>query len=474
MTTVSVRRAEGAVVSLPQSEIDGLKAGLRGQLLLPGDVGYDAARTVWNAMIDRRPSLVVRCTGVNDVRCAVDFARTHGLLVAVKGAGHNIAGSAVCDNGLLIDLSGMRSVRIDPDARVAHVEPGATLADFDTEAQAFGLATPVGINSTTGIAGLTLGAGFGWLSRKHGMTIDNLLAADVVTADGRFVRASEKENADLFWALRGGGGNFGIVTRFEFRLHPLGPQVLSGLVVYPSSEAGAALKQYNQYVRKLGDESSVWAVLRKAPPLPFLSAEVHGTDILAFAVFHAGDPEAGRDAIEPVRKFGTPIGEHIGVQPYRMWQQAFDPLLTPGARNYWKSHNLEDLSDGMIDSTLKYASSMPSSHCEIFFGLVGGATTRPSPDATAYAHRNTRYVCNVHGRWETAAEDNHCIDWAKGFFRDTAKHATGGVYVNFMTDDESDRVKAAYGPNYDRLARVKMTYDPQNLFRSNQNISPVR
>ncbi len=334
-------------------------------------------------------------------QAAVDFARAHGLLTSVKGGGHNIAGSAVCDGGLLIDLSGMRSVRVDPEARVAHVEPGATLGDFDSEAQAFGLATPLGINSTTGVAGLTLGGGFGWFSRKHGMTIDNLLAVDVVTADGRFVRANAQENADLFWALRGGGGNFGIVTRFEFRLHPLGPGVLSGLVVYPLSEAASALKQYRQFAKEQGDETAVWAVLRKAPPLPFLPPEVHGTGIIAFALFHAGDTEAGRKAVEPVRHFGKALGEFIGVQPYRSWQQAFDPLLTPGARNYWKSHNFADLSDGAIETTVKYVGNLPSPHCEIFFGQIGGATMRPAPDSAAYPHRNAMYVCNVHGRWDT-------------------------------------------------------------------------
>src|SRR5512139_1562319 len=354
MTTLSVRRSDGGSMTLDSSTIESLKAGLRGPLHLPGDDGYEKARTVWNAMIDRRPALVIHCAGVSDIKQAVDFAHANDLLTSVKGGGHNIAGSAVCDGGFLIDLSGMRSVRIDPEARVAHVEPGATLGDFDAEAQAFGLATPLGINSTTGVAGLALGGGFGWFSRKHGMTIDNLLAADVITAEGRFVRANGRENADLFWALRGGGGNFGIVTRFEFRLHPLGPGVLSGLVVYPLKEAASALKQYRQFAKGQSDETTVWAVLRKAPPLPFLPPEVHGTEVIVSALFHAGDPDAGRKAIEPVRHFGKTLGEFIGVQPYRSWQQTFDPLLTPGARNYWKSHNFADLSDAAIEVVVKY------------------------------------------------------------------------------------------------------------------------
>ncbi|PWB74483.1 FAD-linked oxidase [candidate division GN15 bacterium] len=472
MPTTHVARMDEGTVAIDSAVLDNLRSGLRGTVLLPGDHGYDKARTVWNAMIDRRPTLVIQCAGVSDIQRAVNFARTNNLLLSVKGAGHNIAGSAVCDGGLLIDLSGMRSVRIDPIARVAHVEPGATLGDFDTEAQVFGLATPLGINSTTGVAGLTLGAGFGWLSRKHGMTIDNLRAVDVITADGKFVHANKSENADLFWAIRGGGGNFGIVSRFEFQLHALGPDVLSGLVVYPLSEAASALKQYRQYAKHLSEDTTVWAVLRKAPPLPFLPPGAHGMPIIAFALFHAGNPDSGQKAIEPVRHFGTPLGEHIGVQPYRMWQQAFDPLLTPGARNYWKSHNFTDLSDGAIDTVINYVEKLPSPQCEIFFGLIGGATMRPAADATAYSSRDTLYVCNVHGRWESPSDDHKCTEWARAYFRDTAKYASGSVYVNFLTDDERERVTAAYGPNYHRLMEIKSKYDPHNLFRMNQNIRP--
>jgi FAD/FMN-containing dehydrogenase len=294
----------------------------------------------------------------------------------------------------------------------------------------------------------------------------------VVTADGRLLRASERGNADLFWAIRGGSGNFGIVTRFEFKLHPVGPNVLSGLIVYALKDAPAALRQYGEFCRQLGEETSVWTVLRKAPPLPFLPAGVHGTEVVIFAFCHFGDPAAGQRVIAPLRKLGTVLGEHIGVQPYRAWQQAFDPLLTPGARNYWKSHNFVDLSAGAIEVVVKYVAKLPSPHCEIFFGLIGGATTRPAPDATAYAHRNAIYVCNVHGRWETAAEDKACVEWARGFFREATPFATGGVYVNFLTDDEADRIKTAYGPGYDRLVAAKQKYDPKNLFRMNQNIRP--
>ncbi|MBL0291495.1 MAG: FAD-binding oxidoreductase [Betaproteobacteria bacterium] len=473
MNGIQVVGIDGHDVALDGPALEQLKASLRGALALPGDAGYEKARTVWNAMIDRKPALVVRCAGVADVRQAVTFAHAHRLLTAVKGGGHNIAGNAVCDGGLLIDLSEMRAVTVDPVGRIAHVQPGATLGDFDHECQAFGLATPVGINSTTGIAGLTLGGGFGWLSRRHGMTVDNLLAADVVTADGRLLRASDNENPDLFWAIRGGSGNFGIVTRFEFKLHPVGPEVLSGLIVYALKDAAFALRQFRHYVENLGDDTNVWTVMRKAPPLPFLPPEAHGTDIIAFCVFHAGDPEVGRRTIEPLRKLGPVLGEFIAMQPYAAWQQTFDPLLAPGARNYWKSHNFSSLSDGLIDVAVKYVQSLPSPQCEIFFGLIGGATTVPKPGAMAYSHRDAIYVCNVHGRWETAPEDQRCIDWARGFYRDAAPYATGGVYVNFLTDDEPERIRAAYGPEYARLVAAKDKYDPDNLFRMNQNIRPT-
>ncbi|ABD70053.1 FAD linked oxidase-like [Rhodoferax ferrireducens T118] len=472
MESLKVLQLSGERATFDEATVEKLRSSLRGGLLLPNDEGFDKARTVWNAMIHRSPALVVRCAGVADIRQAVTFAHEHRLLTAVKGGGHNIAGNAVCEGGLLIDLSAMRAVTVDPIAAVAQVEPGATLGDFDHECQAFGLATPVGINSTTGVAGLTLGGGFGWLSRKYGMTVDNLMAADVITADGRLLRASDKENPDLFWAIRGGSGNFGVVSRFEFKLHPVGPEVLSGLIVYALKDATSALKLFRDYVKKLGNDTNVWTVMRKAPPLPFLPPEVHGTEIIAFCVFHAGDPDEGRKAIEPLRKLGTVLGEYIGMQPYTAWQQTFDPLLAPGARNYWKSHNFVDLSDGAIDVAVKYVQSLPSPHCEIFFGLIGGATTRPKPDATAYSHRDAIYVCNVHGRWETAAEDQKGTAWARGFFREAAPYATGGVYVNFLTDDEPERIKAAYGPGYERLVSAKKKYDPDNLFRMNQNIRP--
>ena len=472
MSTISITQGSKNEIAMDSATVDNLAASLRGILLRPHDDGYDEARSIWNAMIDRRPALIARCSGVADVRLVVDFARKHKLLTAIHGAGHNIAGNAVCDGGIVIDLSMMRSVRVDPEARLVQVEPGATLGDLDHETQSFGLATPVGINSTTGVAGLTLGGGFGWLSRMHGMTVDCLTAVDVVTADGRFLHANDKENSDLFWAVRGGGGNFGVVTRFEFRLFPVGPEILAGLIVLPIADAVPAMKKYRDFVANLPDETNVWVVLRKAPPLPFLPEEVHGKEVLVFAVFHAGDPDEGMKALDPLRGFGTVLGEHIGVQPFTAWQTAFDPLLTPGARNYWKSHNFAELKDEAIEVAVKYARSLPTAQCEIFFGMLGGEVARISPDATAYPHRDANFVLNVHGRWDDAGDDNRCISWARKFFKESAPYATGGVYINFMTEEETDRVRAAFGSSYDRLVAAKKKYDPENLFRLNQNISP--
>jgi FAD/FMN-containing dehydrogenase len=344
LTHHSRRQAE----RIPGDQVEAFGSSLRGELLTPQSPGYEAARTVWNAMVERRPGLIARCAGEADVIQALAFARSHALLVAIRGGGHNIAGHGLCDGGLVIDLSPMRAIHIDPDGRTAQVEPGCTLGDVDHDAQIFGLATPVGINSTTGIAGLTLGGGFGWLSRKHGLTADNLIAAEVVTAAGRVVRASGESEPDLFWALRGGGGNFGVVTSFTFRLHPVGPTVLAGLVVHPLGDAPELLRFYRDFVLDLPDETTVWVVLRKAPPLPFLPEEWHGREILAFAAFQNGAIADGERVLAPLRRRGRPIADAIALQPYAAWQQAFDPVLTPGARNYWKSHDFTELSDGAI------------------------------------------------------------------------------------------------------------------------------
>jgi FAD/FMN-containing dehydrogenase len=474
MASVMTSKVTGEPMKLSADQLEALRAGLRGALCMPGEAGYETARTVWNAMIDRRPAAVIRAAGVSDVMRAVNLAREHGLLLAIRGGGHNIAGNAVCEGGLMLDLTPMKSVRVDPVARTARVEPGVTLGELDRETQAFGLATPVGINSTTGVAGLTLGAGFGWISRTFGLSIDNLLSVDIVTADGKLVHASEGENTDLFWAIRGGGGNFGVVTSFEFRLHPVGPEVLSGLIIHPLAQAKELLTAYRRLAAEAPNELAIWFVMRKAPPLPFLPPDFHGQGMLAFAACYSGDIEKGRKAVAPLEALGKPIANVIAPHPFTAWQSILDPLLTPGYRNYWKSHFFTELSDGAIDVLIDSANRLPSPDCEIAFAQLGGAINKVSPTATAYPHRDAEFTLNVHTRWMEPSQDEVCIKWARDLFDRMAPFGTGGVYVNFMPEDETQRVRAgAYGPNYERLTRVKAKVDPTNLFRHNQNIPPA-
>jgi FAD/FMN-containing dehydrogenase len=452
--------------------IASLKNNVSGQVVLPDDANYDEVRKIWNGMIDRRPAVIVRCATASDVPVALKFALDNGKKFSIRGAGHNIAGNSICDDGVVIDFSAMKKVRVDVEKKRAFVEPGATLGDLDATLQAHGLVTPVGINSTTGIAGLTLGGGFGWLTRKYGMTIDCLVSVNVVTANGENVRASEMENADLFWAIRGGGGNFGIVTQFEFQLHQVGPEILAGLIVFPLEQAKQVLTRYRDLAESAPEELTIWVVMRQAPPLPFLPAEVHGKDVAVLAIFYAGNIAEGERLIQPLRSFGTPYGEHVGAQPYVQWQKAFDPLLTPGARNYWKSHNFTELGDGALDSMIEFAGKLPTPQCEVFVGHIAGAPNRVSPDAMAYGHRDAKFVMNVHGRWDQPSQDQKVIEWARGVFNATAPFASSGAYVNFMTEEEGDRVAAAYGANYERLVQIKRQYDPENIFHLNQNIKP--
>ncbi len=472
MPDLQFKSRSGGNSRIAEQALASFKDSLRGPVVSAESQGYDDARKIWNAMIDRRPALIVRCAGAADVVSAVRFAKEQGLVLAVRGGGHNIAGNALCDGGLVIDLSAMKSVRVDPTACTARVEPGVSLGEFDREAQAFGLATPLGINSTTGVAGLTLGGGFGWLSRKFGLSIDNLVSADVVTAAGELLKASEQENSDLFWAIRGGGGNFGVVTSFEFRLHKLGPNVLSGLVVHPLDAARDVLRFYRDFINSAPEEFVCWFVMRKAPPLPFLPADWHGKEILALAVCYCGDIAEGERVAKPLRAFGKPIADVIAPHPFVAWQTILDPLLTPGMRNYWKSHDFRELSDGLIDVLVAHARRIPDPQTEIAFAQLGGAVSRVARAATAYTHRDAQFVLNVHGRWADPAKDAACVGWARELFQAAAPFATGGAYVNFLTQDEQDRVQAAYGDNYGRLVEVKNKYDPTNLFSVNQNIRP--
>ena len=470
---LNIRTRTGETRSLPESEITGLAGALRGQLIRPEAPDYDVVRQIWNATIDRRPALIARCRNPADVIAAVKFASTHDLLISTRGGGHNIAGSALCEGGLTIDLGEMRGVRVDAGQRRAWVQGGALLGDVDHETQAFGLAVPLGINSTTGVGGLALGGGFGWLSRAFGHTVDNIVSADVVTASGDLVRASASENTDLFWAIRGGSGNFGIVTAFEFRLHPVGPMIFSGPVVHALEDAPAVLRAYREAARGMADEVTCWIVARKAPPLPFLSPEHHGRPALILVMAYAGAVERGEAALKPLRAIGTPLADGVAPHPYTGWQGAFDPLLTLGARNYWKSNDFTELEDEVIDLMVGATKTLPTDECEIFMAQLGGAAGRVSGDAMAYAHRSTRFTMNIHGRWQSPTDDGKVTAWVRNLYERSAPLSTGSVYINFVPDADEVRRVGPFGANEARLRQIKSKFDPRNIFRANVPIEPV-
>ncbi|WP_171207273.1 MULTISPECIES: FAD-binding oxidoreductase [unclassified Ruegeria] len=464
---------DGNKTRVSQEALDALDSSLRGGVYQRGSAEYEDARTTWNSMFERYPGFVVRALGASDVQKAVNFVRDAGLVMSVRSGGHQIAGHAVADDAVMLDLSQMRSVHVDPVNKTARVAPGALLGDVDRETQAHGLLVPTGINSTTGIAGLTLGGGFGWTTRKFGMTIDNLISAEVVTADGTIVTASATSHPDLFWAIRGGGGNFGVVTSFEFQLHELGPDVLSGLIVHPIEKAPELLAEYAVIADTSPDELTVWSVMRKAPPLPFLPEEWHGREVLIFAACYSGPMEDGEKAMASLRALGDPIADVISPHRFVDWQGAFDPLLTPGARNYWKSHDFDALPSDAISELLKAISNLPDSACEVFIAHVGGAMARVDTGSTAYPQRSAHFIMNVHTRWEDPGKDAECIDWARDLYDNMQPHSSGSAYVNFMPEDEADPTTGAYGDNVDRLSKIKRSYDPANLFRVNHNILPT-
>jgi FAD/FMN-containing dehydrogenase len=450
-----------------------LASVFRGELIRPTDASYDAARRVWNAMVDKRPAVIAQCTGVADVVAAVNFARDNDLLVAVRGGGHNVAGKAVCDDGLVIDLSPMKGVRVDPVAQTVRAQPGVTWGLFDRETQAFGLATNGGLVSTTGIAGLTLGGGLGWLARKHGTTCDNLLSADVVTADGGVVTASQRERADLLWGLRGGGGNFGVVTSFEYRVHPVGAQVLAGAVFHPGEDAADVLRFFRDFVADAPDELTVIAVILKAPPEPFLPAEAHGKLAVALGVCYAGDLDEGERVLRPVRSFGRPLADVVGPMPYAALQSMFDAGHPAGLQNYWKSSYLSELSDEAIDTAVAHAARMESALSNFYFEHLGGAISRAGKHETAFGHRDAMFDFAILAKWAEPQESDEHISWTRDFWQAMEPFASAAVYVNNLGDEGEDRVRAAYTPErYERLVALKAKYDSANLFRLNQNIRP--
>lgn len=458
---------------LDEATIQEFKASLRGELIRPGDEDYEAARKIWNGMIDKHPALIARCAGVADVISAVNFARANKLLVAVRGGGHNVAGNAVCDGGIVIDLSKMKGMQVDPTMRTARAQAGLVWGNFNHETQVFGLATTGGYISTTGVAGLTLGGGIGWLMRKCGLTIDNLLSVDVVTADGRFLKASKTENADLFWGLRGGGGNYGIATSFEYQLHPVGPMILAGIVVYPAVKAKEALRFYREYVTTAPDELGSMIFLSTAPKVPFLPEHVHSTPIVAIGVCYAGSIEEGEQIVQPLRALGPPLADTIGPISYKVFHGMFDSMAPPGLLAYWKSGYLANLSDDAIDTIIAHAWNIRSPLSYTILPHLGGALSRVNENETSFGDRYGQHAININAVWTDPQESDEHIRWAREFFASTEPFSTGSVYVNFLGNEGEKRVKAAYGEaKYERLVALKNKYDPTNFFSLNQNIKP--
>lgn len=474
MSALQIRTRTNRDVTLQEETIRKFKESLRGELILANESGFDDARSIWNAMIDRRPALIARCLGVADVVTCVKFAREHEIALTIKGGGHNIAGLAVCDGGLMLDMSRMRGVWTDSATRIAHAQAGCLLGDVDRETQLHGLAAVLGFVSNTGTAGLTLGGGFGYLTRRFGWTSDNLVAVEVVTADGRVLRASEKENSDLFWGIRGGGGNFGVVTNFEYKLYPTGPDVMAGAIAWRADSAAQVLEMCRAVMEQAPPELVCVAALRLAPPAPWLAKDVHGKPIVALFVCHTGPLDEGEKLVAPIKAFGAPVGDIVQRRTYVSQQSLLDATQPKGRRYYWKSEYLRRLEPDLLSTMLEHAKTIASPHSAIILFPLDGALNRLPEDHSAVGNRDTAWVLNITASWEKTEDDNTNIEWARTGWRDMRRFSTGGTYVNFLTEEESDdRIRAAYGKNYKRLAEIKSKWDPDNLFCMNKNIPPA-
>ena len=447
--------------AIRKPDIDDLRSALRGEVLLPQDVAYDDTRRIFNAMIDHRPALIARCAGAADIVTCVEFARAQGLEVSMRGGGHNVSGKAVCHGGLMIDLAGMKSARVDPRRRIVQAEPGLTLAELDRDCQRFGLATPTGIVSPTGIAGLTLGGGIGWLGGKHGLACDNLISVDIVTADGKLLTASETEHPELFWAVRGGGANLGVVTSLEYRLHEIGP-VLGGAVAWPLDQAKRVLRFYGEFAQAAPDELCANA--------GFATAE-DGTAVLGIAVAWIGSLDAGEQVLKPLRSHGNPLADAVMPMSFIDLQRGGDSAFPPGRRHYWKGGFLRRLSPEAIDVLVHFAATLPSPQTQIGLQQMHGSAARVASTATAFAHRHDQWDCLMLTQWDRRADDEQNIRWTRELYARMEPHLERAVYVNDLGGDEGDRIRSAYGANYDRLAAVKAKYDPTNFFRWNQNVT---
>jgi len=449
-----------------------LKAAVRGDVILPDDGRYEDARKVYNAMIDKRPAVVVRCTGVADVIAAVKAAGAEGLAVAIRGGGHSVPGFGTADEAVVVDLSRMRGIRVDPETKTVRAEGGATWGDFNHATHAFGLATTGGIISTTGIAGLTLGGGIGYLTRGAGLSLDNLISADVVLADGSFVTASADENADLFWALRGGGGNFGVVTNFEYKLQPL-KNIYGGPMFFEVEDAEKVMRAYDEYITNAPRELGAFFAWQIAPPLPFIPQDRHGDTFCAMVTCWTGPASEGEAAIAPFRKAANVVAEHVGSMPYPALNAAFDGLVPPGIQHYWKAVFAKGLSDGAIEAHLAHGPKVPAVNSTMHIYPINGAVHDVAPDATAFGHRDAKYAMVIAGMWPDPTHNGNNIAWVKDYYKALAPHAEEGGYINFAAGDDMNRVRANFGRGYDRLAKVKSKYDPGNAFRHNQNITPA-
>jgi FAD/FMN-containing dehydrogenase len=457
---------------LDDASLEALEASFRGELVRPADSGYDDHRKVWNGSIDRHPGLIARCAGVADVRTAVRFARERGLLTAVRAGGHSFPGLSVCDGGLVIDLGSMKGIRVDPDGRTARAQAGVLLGELDRETQAFGLAVPSGIVTHTGLAGLTLGGGIGWIMRKYGLTIDQLVSVDMVTADGEFLQASEHQNADLFWGVRGGGGNFGVVTEFEFRLNPLGPEVFAGPVFWAVEDAPKVLQFYRDWIADCPDELMTIVVQRRAPALPVVPPDLVGKLVIAVAACYAGTIEDGEKVLRPLKSFGSPVLDLCMPKPFLAHQGMFDPSFRHGCWYYVRSCDVAELNDEVIDVVVEHGEQITSPITSVALWQMGGAVARVDESETAFHGRNAGFTFNINGNSESAAGFDAEREWARRYWSALEPHHTS-VYVNFLMEEGDDRVRQAYGAEkFERLKVLKRTYDPTNFFRLNQNIKP--
>jgi len=474
ISTLKMKTREGREVELNQEKVDSWRVQLRGPAFLPGDTRYDESRTVWNGMIDRRPSIVVRCLGIADVITCVKFARDNDILLCIKGGGHNIAGLASADGALMLDMSLMRGVWVNTQNKTAHAQAGCLLGDVDRETQVHELAAVLGFVSLTGIAGLTLGGGFGYLTRRWGWTTDNVVGVDIVTADARLVRASSDENTDLFWALRGGGGNFGVVTGIDYALYPVGPEIVGGVVAWPASEAPKVLELYRTLAENAPPELTLVAMMRPAPPAPWLPKDRHGTPIVALLACYSGRPEVGEKAVAPIKSFGNPLGDILVRRPYAQLQSLLDATQPKGRRYYWKSEYLPRIEPALCEKILVHAGRIRSPHSAVILFQIDGALNRLGGEHSPVGNREARYVLNLAGSWEHPDEDGVHIKWARDAWNDMRVFSTGGTYINFLTEEEvPERTGAALGKALQRLAEVKKRWDPENMFRTNHNIKPV-